>query len=244
MCFLGHTPWLVTIPFVPGLLWAMARLVEWRINHFIFAPDGKLICCAGVPRRQTIVPINFSTVTTRTGFVGRIFDCGTLEVGSNPPHVIHHIERFSEVQRLLLQGSLVRPQEGREPGPTFNPPPNNAATEDTTSFTSPAALQLCLAPRSRQEKARSTTEARYCRFLAFCERVIKMADAPEAVWAYFLGWLSNEQQQFLAVLIRSGLLERGTWHWARRIRTVADVRCRIGLPELDRALAIVQFGSQ
>ena len=101
---MGRVPLLLAVPFILSLLWGGWRVLQWQLHYVIFTADGRLLCYKGILRQQTVIPLRFSKVITRSSVIGKIFDFGTLEIGSDSPYVFNCIEQFSRMQRILQEG--------------------------------------------------------------------------------------------------------------------------------------------
>jgi hypothetical protein len=242
-CMTRRIPWLILIPAMCGLIWATGPLVSWGIHRVVVTADGRLICREGVIARQTCVPLRLAALRTHTNLMGRMLNYGTLEIDGDPPHVLEYLAPFNELQRMLA---------AENDGPLSSGPMSGWPVDYPAQAVDP--LGATPSPGARTFKSGSGKDplrtgpvvdwGRYRRFISFCESLMHMPEHGRRSERALLTTLSDEQLRFVAVLARSGLLRRGTWRWAERIRNLDDVRRRIGPLELERALAGVQFRLQ
>ncbi len=233
-------PWLVLIPTMCGLIWATGPLVSWGIHRVVVTADGRLIRREGVIARQTCVPLRLTALRTHTNVIGRMLNYGTLEIDGDPPHVLEYLVPFNELQRMLAaenDGPL-------SSGPVSGWPGDYLAQAVDTRGAGPSSGIRTFESGPGKRPLRTGPQVdrgRYRRFMSFCESLMGLPGLGQSGQRDFPMDLTDEQLRFLAVLLRSGLLRRGTWRWAPRIRNLDDVRRRIGPLELDRALAVPQF---
>jgi len=231
ICATGRADWLVMVPSACCSLWAIWRLVQWHRYYIVFTADGRAVCHTGILVHQTSAPLHVYKVDTRSGLIGRILDYGTLEIGTNPLCEFDRIERFSEVQRILVEG----PDAWQPRNPPVGHAPRSTAPQPMRMERQARREHVFATdmPSFESRLRRAPTGSRYRRFLSLCRQLMKGDPASRR---QLFRQLTDEEWDFMVVLIRTRLFKKEGLCWAKRIRTLDDVRQRIGPKQLTIAL--------
>jgi len=220
------------------LLWAIYQAFAHYMRTFAVTQNGEIVCGHGLfheePNRISLRQAQ--QLSVHQSWLGKQLDFGDIQFIAGDTFVLFlGVAQFTRFRQLIEAHGKLLVKESIRPQPVNRDLARQRRRQATGT--------RWFGSTSQGQKLRlvdTEIKSRYRRFLSFCNRLMKQSDRKLAGQAH--GWprLLEEEQRFLLVLIRSGLLSRGSLYWAPRIRTLTDVQRRIGPKELEKALSIIR----